>query len=223
MRVAVLGKTVVNNLFEGHAPVGELIRINNVPFEVIGVLSEKGSQGFMNPDEQIWIPLLTARYRVHGTDRIRNMNVKVASPGEMNVAMIEIERVLRRTRCDVFLRERGDLRPLEFRRQPLEIYSGIRGRVCVFLCVRSRCRLLPGWLCGGFRATCGENGGPGYEIVIPAPALPFRSHWRGAGRREDGRPFELEGIEGGIRKFQLRHLLEQLTRRRAGGCELEQT
>jgi putative ABC transport system permease protein len=51
----------------------------------------------MNPDEQVFIPLLTARYRVHGSDRVRSINIKVADAKDMNVAMIEIERVLRRT------------------------------------------------------------------------------------------------------------------------------
>ena len=41
--------------------------------------------------------MLTARYRVHGTDRVRNINVKVADASQMNLAMIEIERVLRST------------------------------------------------------------------------------------------------------------------------------
>ena len=98
-RVAVIG-SAVPDLFgvNGVAMVGQEIQIRGISFTVLGMTKSKGSQGgFMNPDEQIWIPLLTARYRVHGTDRIRNMNVKVASPGEMNVAMIEIERVLRRT------------------------------------------------------------------------------------------------------------------------------
>ena len=98
-RVAVIG-SAVPDLFgvNGIAMVGQEIQVRGITFTVIGMTKSKGSQGgFMNPDEQIWIPLLTARYRVHGTDRIRNINVKVVDASQMNVAMIEIERVLRRT------------------------------------------------------------------------------------------------------------------------------
>jgi putative ABC transport system permease protein len=64
---------------------------------VTGVLAEKGSQGsFQNLDEQVLIPLQTARYRVLGTDRLRSITARVADVRNMNLAMIEIERVLRR-------------------------------------------------------------------------------------------------------------------------------
>jgi len=98
-RVAVIG-SAVPDLFgvNGIAMVGQDIQIRGITFTVIGMTKTKGSQGgFQNPDEQVWIPLMTARYRVHGTDRIRSVNVKVADASQMNLAMIEIERVLRRT------------------------------------------------------------------------------------------------------------------------------
>jgi putative ABC transport system permease protein len=98
-RYAVVG-AAVPELFgvNGPAMVGQQIEIRGIAFTVIGLLAAKGSQGsFMNPDEQVFIPLLTARYRVHGSDRVRSINIKVANADDMNVAMIEIERVLRRT------------------------------------------------------------------------------------------------------------------------------
>jgi len=78
--------------------IGQNIQIRGIQFEIIGVLTEKGSQsgGFMNPDEQILIPLQTARYRVHGTDRLRSITVQASAVNDMNLTMIEIERVLRR-------------------------------------------------------------------------------------------------------------------------------
>ncbi len=77
--------------------IGQSIQIGGAPFEIIGILSEKGGGGgWQNPDEQILIPLQTARYRVMGTDRLRSVTVQVAGPERMNLAMIEIERVLRR-------------------------------------------------------------------------------------------------------------------------------
>ncbi len=96
-RYAVLGSQIPTDLnANGVAMIGQTIMIRGIPFEIIGLLSEKGAQGFQNPDEQILIPYQTARYRVVGTDRLRQITVKVANLSSMNLAMIEIERVLRR-------------------------------------------------------------------------------------------------------------------------------
>ena len=97
-RYAVLGGAIPAMLnINPIAAIGTEIQIRGIPFEVIGVLAEKGSQGsWMNPDEQIIIPLQTARYRILGTDRLRSITVKVAGEDRMNLAMMEIERVLRR-------------------------------------------------------------------------------------------------------------------------------
>lgn len=68
-RVALLGQTVVDNLFEpGEEPVGSLIRIKNVPFRVIGVLAPKGqsAEGF-DQDDAVFIPFTTAERKVFGT------------------------------------------------------------------------------------------------------------------------------------------------------------
>jgi putative ABC transport system permease protein len=96
-RVAVLGSSVPAMLSSNRdAMIGQQILIRSIAFEIIGVLSEKGAQGFSNPDEQILIPLQTARYRVMGTDRLRTIAVQARDVESMNLAMIEIERVLRR-------------------------------------------------------------------------------------------------------------------------------
>jgi putative ABC transport system permease protein len=96
-RYAVLGSQIPTDLnANGVAMIGQQVLIRGIPFEIIGLLSEKGSQGFQNPDEQILIPYQTARYRVVGTDRLRQITVKVADLNSMTLAMIEIERVLRR-------------------------------------------------------------------------------------------------------------------------------
>src|SRR5438094_10036560 len=79
------------------AMIGQEIQIRGIAFEIIGVLSAKGSaMGFGNPDEQILIPLQTARYRIMGTNRLRSITVDAASVPQMTLTMIEIERVMRR-------------------------------------------------------------------------------------------------------------------------------
>jgi putative ABC transport system permease protein len=97
-RYAVLG-SAIPEMFNANpaAMIGQEIQIRGIPFEIIGVLSQKGSAGgFGNPDEQILIPLTTARYRIMGTDRVRSITVDAASVPQMTLTMIEIERVLRR-------------------------------------------------------------------------------------------------------------------------------
>ncbi|HYK11858.1 MAG TPA: ABC transporter permease [Gemmatimonadales bacterium] len=96
-RYAVLGGQVPEELAANpQAMIGQTLQIRGIPFEIIGVLSNKGSQGFSNPDEQILIPLQTARYRIFGSNRIRDLTIEVGDLANMNLGMIEIESVLRR-------------------------------------------------------------------------------------------------------------------------------
>jgi putative ABC transport system permease protein len=97
-RYAVLGASIPRMLNANPAGmIGSDISIRGIQFEVIGILGEKGSQGsFANLDEQVIVPLETARYRIFGTDRLRSATVQIDDPAHSAVAMIEIERVLRR-------------------------------------------------------------------------------------------------------------------------------
>jgi len=98
MRYAVLGAAVPRMV--GGNPAGminQTLLVRGIPFEVVGVLSEKGSAGgFGNPDEQILIPLQTARYRVFGSNRIRSFSIQVADSVPVEQGMVDLERVLRR-------------------------------------------------------------------------------------------------------------------------------
>jgi putative ABC transport system permease protein len=97
-RYAVLGASVPDMLGGNAAGmVGQTISIRGLDFEIVGVLSAKGAAGgFFNPDEQVLIPLQTARYRVFGTDRLRQISVQPADNVTADVAMVDIERVLRK-------------------------------------------------------------------------------------------------------------------------------
>jgi putative ABC transport system permease protein len=97
-RVAVLGGAVPTMLnANGVAMIGQTIDVRGIPFDIIGVLEEKGSTNtFNNPDEMILVPLQTAQYRLFGSDRLRSISVQVDHPDSMAVAMLEIERILRR-------------------------------------------------------------------------------------------------------------------------------
>jgi putative ABC transport system permease protein len=99
-RVAVVGFNVPTNLgLTGpQALVGEQIRIRGIQHTVVGVMDTKGqAQQFGgNPDDQILIPVRTARYRVHGTDRLNSIGVLAPSEDKVDATMGEIQRILRR-------------------------------------------------------------------------------------------------------------------------------
>ncbi len=100
--VAVLGSQVAQDLFDTAEPVGQVIRINNQPFRVIGVMQSKGGTGFMNQDTQIFVPITTAMSRLsRGGDRFRGgnsvqtLNVKIADTSVQDQVIQEIGDVLR--------------------------------------------------------------------------------------------------------------------------------
>lgn len=101
-KVAVLGQTVVENLFVDQDPVGETIRIKKVPFEVIGVLDKKGQNSFgQDQDDVVLIPISTARKRVLGTsararpDSVSIIMVKAVSAARLKEAEDAVNDVLR--------------------------------------------------------------------------------------------------------------------------------
>jgi putative ABC transport system permease protein len=99
-RVALIGQTIVANLFEpGEEPVGAVIRIKNVPFHVIGVLAPKGqsAQG-SDQDDVIFIPFSTAERKVFGTSFIGSVGAMVGSTEQVEdlpMAAEQIREVLR--------------------------------------------------------------------------------------------------------------------------------
>jgi putative ABC transport system permease protein len=97
-RYAVLGAAVPGMLGANPAAmVNQTLAIRGIQFEIIGVLNEKGSAGgWSNPDEQVLIPLQTAKYRVFGSDRLRSMSIQVADGVPLEQGMVDLERVLRR-------------------------------------------------------------------------------------------------------------------------------
>jgi putative ABC transport system permease protein len=95
-KVAVLGKTVVDQLFADQSPIGASIRIGNVPFKVIGVLVAKGqSANGRDQDDLILTPATTAYYRLGGSRRPLTMMASVISKEQMTDAQEEIRQILR--------------------------------------------------------------------------------------------------------------------------------
>ncbi|MBN2415397.1 ABC transporter permease [bacterium] len=95
-RVAVLGQTVVDNLFDGANPICETIRIGRIPFQVIGVMEEKGVDlNGDDQDDQIFIPVKTALRRVFNQDYINSISIQVVREEKMAEAEQQIRELLR--------------------------------------------------------------------------------------------------------------------------------
>lgn len=98
-RVAVLGPTVVENLMgDANANIiGKTIKINNVPFQVIGVTTATGSTGFQSSDDMITAPITTVQARLIGKKTVRSILVSASSEALMQTAQDEITAALRKS------------------------------------------------------------------------------------------------------------------------------
>jgi len=98
-KVALLGQTVVDNLFGEENPIGKTIRIKNVPFSVIGVLSVKGQSAIgQDQDDVIYIPVTTSQKKLFGSQfpgMVRIIMVKAKSADDLPVAEKQINELLR--------------------------------------------------------------------------------------------------------------------------------
>lgn len=95
-RVAVVGQTVVKNLFTDEDPVGKEIRVKNIPFRVIGVLKSKGNGTMGNDqDDTVLIPYTTSMERVEGIDYLRRVYVVAKDDGGIDRLQADIENLLR--------------------------------------------------------------------------------------------------------------------------------
>lgn len=95
-RVAVVGQTVVKNLFADEDPVGKEIRVKNIPFRVIGVLKSKGNGTMGNDqDDTVLIPYTTSMERVEGIDYLRRVYVVAKDDESIDRLQADIENLLR--------------------------------------------------------------------------------------------------------------------------------
>ncbi len=77
--VAVVGPTVVTTLFGGGDPTGQVIRINKIPFTIVGITVSKGGTGFANQDNIVFIPITTAQKTVFGIDYVSSIAMSASS------------------------------------------------------------------------------------------------------------------------------------------------
>jgi putative ABC transport system permease protein len=95
-KVAVLGKTVADELFPDRDPVGQRLQIGNTPFKIVGVMAEKGQDPMgHDEDDVILAPYSTVLHRLKGGTYIDMINVSAVSPDRMADAEAEVTSVLR--------------------------------------------------------------------------------------------------------------------------------
>lgn len=94
-RVVVLGATRAQELFPNRDPLGETLKINDNPFKVIGVLEERGSAAFSNPDTLIYVPLVTAQKILLGIDYLNFARGKADAPENIERTMADMTLLLR--------------------------------------------------------------------------------------------------------------------------------
>ncbi|MBI5652162.1 MAG: ABC transporter permease [Chloroflexi bacterium] len=99
--VIVLGAGVATTLFDTADPIGQMVRVNNQNFRVIGVMEAKGGTGFMNVDSQVYVPLTTALSRLNrggqfrGGNSVSVINVKITDASLQDAVVQDISNVLR--------------------------------------------------------------------------------------------------------------------------------
>ena len=93
-RVAVVGPTVVSELFGGQDPVGETIQVNGTNFEIVGVTASKGSNGTSNQDDVVVAPLTAVQDTLTGYGSLSQIIVQADSRAVLNAAQTEVTDIL---------------------------------------------------------------------------------------------------------------------------------
>lgn len=94
-KVVALGSTVKKELFGEGVAVGKYIKINGVNFLVVGVMQSKGQSSWMDPDDQVFIPITTSQKRLFKKDFINNIYLQVESVDRIPAVKDEVEKLLR--------------------------------------------------------------------------------------------------------------------------------
>jgi putative ABC transport system permease protein len=149
-RVAVLGVRAMERLFDsGDYPIGRTIKINNVPFEVIGVMEEKGGGAFGSEDDLVYIPLTTMQERLmpdfrnsRGEPLLSVIYTQVIAEERMDEARQQIEDVLRQ-RHNIQFRGDDDFTVIN-QADLVAIFGQITGVITLFLGAIAAISLLVG-------------------------------------------------------------------------------
>lgn len=130
--VAVIGQTIYAELFEpGADPLGTYMLINNVPFQIIGVMTTKGSSGFggRDQDEVVFVPLKTGGMRLFGRQHLRSLTVAVEDPDFISETEDAVSALLLQRHGVQDFRIRNSAELLESRSESRETFTILLGSV----------------------------------------------------------------------------------------------
>jgi macrolide transport system ATP-binding/permease protein len=85
---------VIRELFGDKNPIGEMIKINKVSFQIIGILPMKGANSFRDQDDVIIIPVLTAMHRLMGKDYVDSIDLEITEANKMEIAEEKILQIM---------------------------------------------------------------------------------------------------------------------------------
>ncbi len=95
-KVCVIGRTTATQIYGNENPIGQILRIKNVPFTITGVLTPKGlSPQGVDQDDIVVMPYTSAMKRVIGGTTLRNINVQIGDPAQIPAAQQQIISLLR--------------------------------------------------------------------------------------------------------------------------------
>jgi putative ABC transport system permease protein len=95
-KVCVIGQTVADNIFPDQDPIGQTMRIGNLPFKVLGVLAAKGQNSMgQDQDDIVIAPFSTVQKRITGEDHVRNIFLSAVSKDAIPTAQAQIKEILR--------------------------------------------------------------------------------------------------------------------------------
>jgi putative ABC transport system permease protein len=145
-RIAVIGTEIANRFFKTQNPIGQQIRINNINFEVVGVMQEKGSFLGSNQDESVFIPLTTMVSQIVGRTspfgvELSWINVKAKNEETVRAAQFQIENLIRLRHK---IKNGEDDFGVSTAKQMLEIVSTISGGLTIMLAAIASISLIVG-------------------------------------------------------------------------------
>jgi putative ABC transport system permease protein len=93
-RVAVIGQTVVQELFAGQSALGQNMKVNGSNYEVVGVLAKKGTNGVTNEDDVVMAPITTVQDSITGAGPIDSITVQAKSESSLDAAEAQVTQIL---------------------------------------------------------------------------------------------------------------------------------
>ncbi|MGE5425893.1 MAG: ABC transporter permease [Bacillota bacterium] len=142
LRLAVIGKTVADELFGNTDPVGQRFKIKNQMVTVIGVMKERGQVGFQDSDDRVITPLLFAQKEIGGVNYLSQIALKVDDPANIDESMEMIRQTLR-DRHGIDSPEDDDFSVRSFR-DALDLVTNITDALRYFLAAMAALSLLVG-------------------------------------------------------------------------------